>query len=137
MRVKSIWNKILPVALCLLLVMPGHAHAHAMFLTLEEPGVLRVEYDGGGFSPRTIVTVFDEKNNELEKGPVDAEGKFYFDENFHVYSAIAEDGMGHRAECKKGVEEKKLPKLPVVIGVFAVVAAVFVVFNKRAAKKES
>ena len=41
--------------------------------------VLRAEYDGGGFSPRTEVTIYDEDGNELDKGLVDEEGKFHFE----------------------------------------------------------
>ena len=55
----------------LLLLVPSLALAHGMLLTLEEPGVLKVEYDGGGISPRTEVTIYDTEGNELAKGPVD------------------------------------------------------------------
>jgi len=107
-----------------------------MSLKLEEPGVLKVEYDGGGFSPRTEITIYDEKGNELGKGLVDEEGKFHFDKNLDVYSAVANDGMGHRAEYEKGVIKKEIPKLPVVIAVFAVIGIIFAVFNKKKTKQK-
>ncbi|AKL96040.1 hypothetical protein CACET_c25950 [Clostridium aceticum] len=122
--------------ICLILLMPISSFAHGMILKLEEPGVLKVEYDGGGFSPRTEITIYDEEGNELGKGPVDEEGKFHFDPGMKVHSAIADDGMGHRAEYKEGVEEKNIPKVPVVIGVFAVIAVIFVLFNKKAKARQ-
>jgi len=118
--------------ICLLLLIPTSSFAHGMFLKLEEPGVLKVEYDGGGFSPRTEMTIYDKDGNELGKGPVDEEGKFHFDPGLKVHSAVADDGMGHRAEYKEGVEEKTIPKVPVVIGVFAVIGITIVMFNKKA-----
>lgn len=125
-------NKRLCIYLiALVLLIPGVAYAHGMSLRLEAPGVFRVEYDGGGFSPRTEVVLYDEEGRELERGLVDEEGKYHFDENLAVYRAVADDGMGHRAEYKEGVEEKTIPKVPVVIAVFAVVAVIFVVFNKK------
>ena len=122
--------------LCIFLLIPSVVYAHGMLLTLEEPGVLKVEYDGGGFSPRTEVTIFDKDGNELGKGLVDEEGRFHFDPSLEVYTAIAYDGMEHRAEYKEGVEQKSIPKLPVIIGVFAVIGIISVIFNKRAKQKE-
>lgn len=90
------------------------AFAHGMFLRLEALGVLKAEYDGGGFSPRTEVTIYDE------------DGRFHFDESLDVHRALADDGMVHRAEYIKGVEQK----LPVVIAVFAGIAGIFAVYNK-------
>ncbi|NLL52000.1 MAG: hypothetical protein GX248_04755 [Peptococcaceae bacterium] len=123
---------IISLLTCMLLLIPTLAMAHGISLNLEEPGVLKVEYDGGGFSPKTEVTIYDIEGNELGKGPIDEEGKFYFDPEMQVYRAVADDGLGHRAEYKEGVKEKNIPKVPVVIGVFAVIAVIFVVFNKKA-----
>lgn len=133
MKVKNS-RGILFLLICLLLI-PSMVYAHAMFLELEEPGVLRVEYDGGGFSPRTEVTIYDENGGELDKGLVDEEGKFHFDKNLDVHSAVAEDGMGHRAEYKKGVQTSTVPKIPVVIGVFVIVALIFTFYTKKSKAK--
>lgn len=125
-------NKRLCIYLiALVLLIPGVAYAHGMSLILEAPGVFRVEYDGGGFSPGTEVVLYDQEGRELARGLVDEEGKYHFDASLAVYRAVADDGMGHRAEYKEGVEEKTIPKVPVVIAVFAVVAVIFVVFNKK------
>jgi hypothetical protein len=128
-------NKGILFLLICLVLLPSAVYAHSMLLELEEPGVLRAEYDGGGFSPRTEVTIYDENGEELGKGLVDEEGKFHFDKSLDVHSAVAEDGMGHRAEYKKGVKTKTIPKLPVVIGVFAVVGAIFIFQNKKVEQK--
>lgn len=122
--------------ICILLLIPNISYAHGMLLKLEEPGVLRVEYDGGGFSPRTEVTIYDKEGNELGKGLVDEEGKFHFDPYLEVHSAVADDGMGHRAEYKKGAQEvKTIPKLPAIIGVFVVIGVIMVFFNIRSKQK--
>lgn len=121
---------------CMFFLTPSTAYAHGMHLELVEPGVLMVEYDGGGFSPRMEITIYDEEGKELGKGLVDEEGKYFFDTSLSVHRAIADDGMGHRAEYKEGVEHKNIPKLPVVIGVFAVIGVIFVVFNKKGKSKK-
>lgn len=126
---------ILLSLISVLLLLPSMAYAHGMFLRLEEPGVLRVEYDGGGFSPRTVVTIYDEAGNELGSGPVDEEGKFHFDPDLNVHRAVADDGLGHKAEYREGVEQKSIPKLPVIIGVFVVIGIIFAVFNRKAKNK--
>lgn len=119
------------IFLLVALLFPGVSFAHGMDLILEEPGVLRVEYEGGGFSPRTEITIYDENGNELAKGPVDEEGKFHFDENLNVHKAVADDGMGHRAEYVEGAVAKSIPKLPVIIGVFAIAGVFYYIFTKK------
>lgn len=124
-------RNVLLLLVCIALLIPNFVFAHGMLLQLVEPGVLKAEYDGGGFSPRTEVVLYDEAGNELASGPVDENGEFHFDKELAVHSAVANDGMGHQAEYKEGVVEKSIPKLPVVIGVFAVIGGVFAVYNKK------
>lgn len=124
-------NKLSLLLAVILILVPTIAFAHGLFLTLEEPGVLKAEYDGGGFSPRMEVVIYDEAGEELAKGPVDEEGKFKFDSSLKVARAEVDDGMGHKAEYIEGVETKTISKLPVVIGVFAVVAVIYFVFSKK------
>lgn len=119
------------IFICIVLLIPNFVSAHGMDLRLIEPGVLQVEYDGGGFSPRTEVIIYDEAGNELASGPVDENGEFHFDKELNVDRAVADDGMGHRAEYKEGVVERSIPKLPVVIGVFAIIGGIFAVYNKK------
>lgn len=133
---QSKWSLICILFLTwVLFLTPDTVYAHGMDLKLVEPGVLKVEYDGGGFSPRTEVTIFDAKGNELGKGSVDEEGKYSFDPSLKVHRAIADDGMGHRAEYKEGVEHRDIPKVPVIIGIFAAIGVIFLVFNKRTKNK--
>ena len=122
---------IILATIVMLLVLPGLAFAHGMDLILEEPGVLRVEYEGGGFSPRTEVTIYDMEGNELGKGLVDDEGRYLFDQELVVARSVANDGMGHVAEYREGVEERTIPKLPVVIAVFALVALIWKLVDRR------
>lgn len=105
--------------------------AHALFLTLEEPGVLKAEYDGGGFSPRMEVVVYDKDDNELARGNVDEEGLFHFDEDLAAHHASVDDGMGHNAEWETGVVETTIPKLPVVLAVFALIGFIFYRYSKK------
>lgn len=124
-------KRFLLCLIALLVLVPSVVYAHGMFLTLEAPGVFKVEYDGGGFSPKTEVVLYDGEGRELERSPVDEEGKYHFDENLAVYRAVADDGMGHRTEYREGMEEKTIPKAPVVIAVFAVAGIVYSVYSKK------
>lgn len=129
---KSRFQQIFLLALAgFLVAVPSIAFAHGMFLKLVEPGVLKVEYDGGGFSSRTQVTIYDEAGNELGSGTVDENGEFHFEPELDVHRAIADDGMGHRAEYKKGVETTTLPKAPIVIGVLAAAAVIYLYYDKK------
>lgn len=120
------------LVLTILLLTSITVFAHGLFLTLEEPGVLKAEYDGGGFSPRMEVTVFDKDDKELAKGNVDDEGLFQFDEDLDVQYATVDDGMGHNAKWENDqVEERQIPKVPVVIGVFAFVGGITFFYSKK------
>ncbi|MGO1469563.1 MAG: hypothetical protein ACTHW2_06050 [Tissierella sp.] len=123
------------LVLTILLMTSITVFAHGLFLTLEEPGVLKAEYDGGGFSPRMEVIVFDKDDNELSKGKVDDEGFFKFDKDLDVQYATVDDSMGHKARWEKGESETtEIPKVPVVIGVFAVIGGMFFINSKKSKK---
>ncbi len=109
--------------------------AHALFLTLEEPGVLKAEYDGGGFSPRMEVVVYNKDDEELARGNVDEEGLFHFDEDLAAHHAIVDDGMGHNASWEMGVEESTIPKLPVILVVFVLIGFTFYRYSKKEKEK--
>lgn len=116
-------------------LLPGLVYAHGCHLILEAPGVLRAEYDGGGFSPRMVVTLYDAEGKELASGSVDDQGKYHFDASLDLASAVVEDGMGHRAVYEKGVEEKHIPKLPVVMAVFLVVGIIMKIYDNKIKRK--
>lgn len=124
-------KKILSLILLLMIFSTVYAFAHGMSLRLEGPGVLIAEYDGGGFSPRMVVTLYDKEGTKLAEGPVDSEGKYHFDQTLPVANAVVEDGLGHRATYEKGVFQQDIPKLPVVIGVFIVVGIIMVYYERK------
>lgn len=125
-------KRIISLLLMLMIIVSSvPVFAHALFLTLEEPGVLKAEYDGGGFSPRMEVTIYDKDDNELVKGNVDEEGLFHFDEDLAAHHATVDDGMGHTSTWETGVVETSIPKIPVVIGVFALIGGIFYYYSKK------
>lgn len=111
----------------------GEVFAHAMTLKEIEPGHLQAEYDGGGISERTVITLYDADGNELESGNVDADGNFKFDPSIEWAKAEAADGMGHAVEIERGVETKEIPKVPVVVAVLVVVG--FILFRSKKKKE--
>lgn len=114
------------------LLVPIFVLAHGLNLTLVEPGVLKAEYEGGGFSPRMVFTLYDADGKVVLEGPIDENGEFHFDKNLDFEKAEVDDGMGHRATYVKGSEPRKeIPKVPVVIAVFAVVGIIFYVYSKK------
>lgn len=136
--------------------------AHAMFLDLIAPGVFKVEYDGGGFTPGTIVTLYSDGGfEEIQSGKVDENGLYHFDKNIEVVSAMAEDGAGHVAYWPTYEEEgetietddttnasggdikskvqgktKRASKLPAVLTVLNTCALIYLFFELRKLKKE-
>lgn len=127
-------KKKIILALVALLLLPTIALAHGLNLELVEPGVLKAEYEGGGFSPRMEFTLYDKDDKILVQGPIDENGEFHFDPNLDFQKAVVDDGMGHVATYEKGQEPtKEIPKLPVVIIVFGVIGLIFY-FNKRKKK---
>lgn len=136
MKRKSI---VLTVLLSLaLLILPLAAFAHGVNFTLTEPGVLKAEYDGGGFSPRMEVTLYDADGKEIESGTVDDNGEYHFDEGTEFAYAEVDDGMGHKATYKVGQGESiEIPKLPVIIGVFALIAVIFIIYSRRKSSKSA
>lgn len=132
------FKRISVIALTLIILfLPSISRAHGLFLTLEEPGVLKAEYDGGGFSPRMEVVIYDANGNELDRGKVDENGEFHFDPSLDVASAEVDDQMGHHATYEAGKTQTQIPKLPVVIAVFVVVAIIFVVNGKKKSNKST
>ena len=73
------------------------AWAHRMLIRQEEPGVLRVFYEGGQAAGQARVTLLDAEERELGAGPVDEDGRFTFDPRLRPARAVADDGLGHRA----------------------------------------
>jgi nickel transport protein len=129
------WNKVIIGVFCFLLIIWGNyttASAHSLLIEPMEPGVIKVYYDGGGFSPKTVVTVFNQAGQQIYSGKLDQEGNFKYPVDIEAYRIIADDGAGHRARWIVGTKFKKpLPKLPVIAVVLAVSGAIAYIFEKR------
>ncbi|RXI98626.1 hypothetical protein DS745_20130 [Anaerobacillus alkaliphilus] len=75
--------------------------AHKMFIEPVKEGTVKVQYEDGSFSKRTVVYVYDEKGNEIQKGALDDKGYFYFDP-LQAKVLNASDGIGHYTEWQVG-----------------------------------
>ncbi|MCT8137289.1 hypothetical protein H1D32_05740 [Anaerobacillus sp. CMMVII] len=82
------------------------AYAHKMVIETVEAGKIRVVYEDGSFSRRTIVILYDANGNELSRGSLDHEGYFFYDPK-KVSLVVANDGIGHRAEWEVGTINQK------------------------------
>lgn len=71
------------------------ASAHRMLIDKEKDGVLKVYYQGNIAAGRSTITLLDSEGNSLAEGPVDAEGKYYYDPKLRPAFAKADDGLGH------------------------------------------
>lgn len=130
--------KRIAVFTLLLLFIPTAVFAHGLNLTLVEPGVLKAEYEGGGFSPRMVFTLYNAENEVVLEGPIDENGEFHFDKNIEFAKAEVDDGMGHKATYVVGSEARtEIPKVPVVIAVFALIGIIFYMSNKKKQKTQS
>ena len=127
--------KIITLALVILALLSTTVFAHAMLLEEIEPGVLQASYDGGGISPRTVITLYDASGAELASEGIDDDGIAKFDPSIDWKTAEASDGMGHAITIERGVEQKELPKVPIVIGVLVVVGAI-VWYTSKGKKEE-
>ncbi len=74
------------------------AWAHRMLVGQEEPGKLFVYYEGETPAALAVVTLYDAQGVEVKEGTVDEAGYFFYDPWLPVVRAVADDGMGHRAE---------------------------------------
>ena len=73
-----------------------------MVITEHAPGELRVHYDGGTPAQRAWVVLYDSGRNVLVAGGADHLGVFRFDAKLQPAAAVADDGLGHRAELVFG-----------------------------------
>ncbi|MDE5413687.1 hypothetical protein [Alkalihalobacterium chitinilyticum] len=112
--------------------------AHKMIIIPgDDDGALKVLYEDGSFSTRTVVTVYDEKGNEIDSGPLDEQGAFYFDHN-DAHFFVATDGLGHRTEWTVGedVVVRSDPHRWIIGGaVFMVFVLISLIFYFRTRKR--
>ncbi len=75
--------------------------AHKMIIEPIKEGKVKVVYEDGSFSKRTVVHVYDHEGQEIQIGALDGEGYFYYDVRMATL-LVASDGIGHRAEWQVG-----------------------------------
>ncbi|MDW7649860.1 MAG: hypothetical protein SCK29_03220 [Bacillota bacterium] len=126
-------GSIIVLMLFLLLSLPSGAHAHGMMIE-READALSVYYDNGTPVSRAVVSLFDKNNTVLWEGKADEAGKVNLPVNTFV-KAVAEDGLGHRAEYLQGqIRQDEIPRpLAAALGVsfFIFIASVGNYLNKK------
>lgn len=124
-------SRLFVLIMCFLMVFSTIAFAHKMVIEPVEDGLVKVYYEGGDFSYRTEVTVYDSNDQVIESGKLDDEGKFTYDTDSDVKYLVADDGMGHRAEWTVGEEASssshasKYIRIAVVVLVLAGIAGIY------------
>ncbi len=127
------------IVACFLVASP--VSAHRMLIEEVGEGAVKVGYEDGRFSRRTVVVVYDQQGTEIARGDLDDEGMFYYPSELAVLIE-ADDGLGHRAELILGQEVKEeMPRGLTVAAVFSgflFIAGVFQfrIYKKRNTKEE-
>ena len=130
-------SRLIVLIVCFLMVFSTVAFAHKMVIEPVEDGVVKVYYEGGDFSSRTEVTVYDSHDQVIQSGQLDDEGKFTYDTNSDAEYLVADDGMGHKAEWTIGEEASssshasKYIKIAVVVLVLAGIAGIYYVRKRK------
>lgn len=100
-RLRKITATLFVLIIIILFVTP--VSAHRMLIEEISEGVVKVGYEDGRFSRRTVVIVYDQQGEEIARGALDGEGLFYYDPADAVLIE-ADDGLGHRTELVLGEE---------------------------------
>lgn len=127
-------DRWLPVYLLVLWMVAAAApvcHAHSMTIEQVDDQRVLIQYDGGGFSRRTVVTVLDATGHVLEEGKLDAEGMYDYGHLPGAYRIVADDGLGHRAEWVVGTTRHNRPKLPAIAAVWLVSGGIAWRFRRK------
>ncbi|WP_026674100.1 hypothetical protein [Alkalihalobacterium bogoriense] len=131
------------VCVCLFIVffiMGSHVYAHKMLIEPLEQGVVKVHYEDGSFSTRTVVSVYDEDEGLLEEGKLDEHGYFSYDNIDGAYLLVADDGIGHRVEWIVGEERETTifteNKWLVVSVVLVLLIGIALLFQRKAFRKK-
>lgn len=71
--------------------------AHRIYIIEEEPGKLKVFYEGNTAATRAVVSLLDDEENILMQEQVNKDGFFLYNyKKVKATKAIADDGLGHR-----------------------------------------
>lgn len=115
-------------------------YAHKLIIDPVEPGIVKVEFSDGTSPVATAtVTVFNEKNEEIFKGPLDERGMFDYSAYDQAAYLIADDGMGHRVRWNVGDPKavggtSKL--IPITITLIALLAVAGIFYIRSSKKKK-
>jgi nickel transport protein len=111
--------------------------AHKMVIEEIGEGAVKVGYEDGRFSRRTVVVVYDQQGTEITRGELDDDGIFYYPSEQAVLIE-ADDGLGHRAELALGQEShEEPPRGLTVAAVFSGFVFIAGVFQFRIYKKRN
>ncbi len=130
---KHLLSIMLTVA-CFLLATVSVVEAHCMEIEPLEHQRVRVGYDGGGFSPQTVVTVVDDFGIVLEEGRLDDDGLYDYSHLSQAHRILADDGMGHRGEWVIDTDHHTRPKMPVIAGVWMVFGGTAWYYQRKVVK---
>ena len=119
------------VAAGILLSTITFAWAHAMFVEPLEEGKVQIVFDGGAPVENAAVAVYDPVGAMLEETRADESGYYTYDHLEEPHRIVAEDQVGHRAEWVVGTTPRRLPKIPVVAGVWLGFGGIALFFKKR------
>lgn len=122
---------ILLITFAMMWVTMPESHAHSLLIEPQDDQRVLVQYDGGGLSRRTVVTVLDPIGQVLEEGKPDQDGFFEYSHLSNAHTLRADDGLGHRAEWVIGTTSNRLPKLPVTAGVWGMFGGVAWHFKRK------
>ncbi|MFN7249626.1 MAG: hypothetical protein ACK4M9_02445 [Anaerobacillus sp.] len=89
--------------LLFLTLQPSPSFAHRLVIEPKETGLIKVVYEDGSFSTRTVVIVYDRQGNEIERGTLNSDGYYFYDESV-AHFFVADDSIGHRTEWTVGEE---------------------------------
>jgi nickel transport protein len=131
---------LLSVAFLLLFLTlhPASSFAHRLVIEPKESGSIKVVYEDGSFSTRTVVIVYDRHGDEIERGTLDSDGYFFYDETL-AHFFVADDSMGHRTEWTVGEEVvyKSDPHRWITAGVVSLILVSIAVFFSYRVRQRS
>ncbi len=131
--------KLIISFLCVIatLLVAAPVSAHLMLIEPVEEGKVQVVFDDGSVARHAEVVVYDENEEEIDRGDVDDKGYFSYDPE-RAEQLVADDGFGHRAEYTVGEDVREaLPRGPAVTAVLFGFAAIAGIFQYRVQKKNS
>jgi nickel transport protein len=124
--------------LLFLTLQPSPSFAHRLVIEPKEPGLIKVVYEDGSFSTRTVVIVYDRHGNEIERGTLNSDGYYFYDVAV-AHFFVADDSIGHRTEWTVGEEVvyKSDPHRWITAGVVSLILISIAVFFSYRSRRRS